>query len=48
MVVGLKQSEKSDPMIEINGLKFPYSGIDGHPPPGSTPLIEDFSLSSLR
>ena len=32
-------------MIEINGLKFTYPGIDGHPPPGSTPLIEDFSLS---
>ncbi|KAM4108125.1 hypothetical protein ACB094_03G022000 [Castanea mollissima] len=43
--MGLKQSEKSEPMIEINGLKFTYPGIDGHPPPGSTPLIEDFSLS---
>ena len=31
-------------MIEINGLKFTYSGIDGHPSLGSTPLIEDFSL----
>ncbi|XP_075656530.1 ABC transporter I family member 20 [Castanea sativa] len=43
--MGLKQSEKLEPMIEINGLKFTYPGIDGHPPPGSTPLIEDFSLS---
>ncbi|XP_050273767.1 ABC transporter I family member 20 [Quercus robur] len=43
--MGLKQSEMSEPMIEINGLKFTYPGIDGHPPPGSTPLIEDFSLS---
>ena len=32
-------------MIEINGLKFTYSGIDGHPPLGSTPLIENFSFS---
>ena len=47
MVVGLKQSEKSKPMIEINGLKFMYPGIDGHPLLGSTPLIEDFSLSTL-
>ncbi|KAK1317152.1 ABC transporter I family member 20 [Acorus calamus] len=31
--------------IEINGLKFTYPGIDGHPPPGSKPLIDDFSLS---
>lgn len=33
------------PTIEINGLKFTYPGIDGHPPPGSKPLIEDFSLT---
>ncbi|KAJ8754039.1 hypothetical protein K2173_001937 [Erythroxylum novogranatense] len=31
--------------IEINGLKFTYPGIDGHPPPGSKPLIDDFSLT---
>ncbi|KAG7969458.1 hypothetical protein I3843_07G032200 [Carya illinoinensis] len=31
--------------IEINGLKFTYPGIDGHPPPGSTPLIDDFYLT---
>ncbi|CAN1769941.1 ABC transporter I family member 20 [Linum perenne] len=33
------------PMIEINGLRFTYPGIDGHPPPGSKPLIDDFSLT---
>ncbi|KAI3851017.1 hypothetical protein MKX03_014442 [Papaver bracteatum] len=31
--------------IEIKNLKFTYPGIDGHPPPNSTPLIEDFNLS---
>lgn len=30
--------------MQINGLRFTYPGIDGHPPQGSTPLIEDFSL----
>ena len=47
MVMGLKQSEKLEPMIEINDLKFTYPGIDSHPSSSSTPLIEDFSLSSL-
>ncbi|KAL5538924.1 hypothetical protein UlMin_012833 [Ulmus minor] len=37
--------EISEPLIEINGLRFTYPGIDGHPPPGSKPLIEDFNLS---
>ncbi|KAL0348144.1 UNVERIFIED_CONTAM: ABC transporter I family member 20 [Sesamum angustifolium] len=37
--------EKSQPTVEINRLKFTYPGIDGHPPPGSTPLIDDFSLA---
>ncbi|XP_022745511.1 ABC transporter I family member 20-like [Durio zibethinus] len=36
--------ESSKPTVEINGLRFTYPGIDGHPPPGSTPLIDDFSL----
>ncbi|PQQ05941.1 ABC transporter I family member 20 [Prunus yedoensis var. nudiflora] len=35
----------SGPTIEINGLKFTYPGINGHPPPGSKPLIEDFNLT---
>ncbi|KAK7827345.1 abc transporter i family member 20, partial [Quercus suber] len=38
--MGLKQSEKSEPMIEINGLKFTYPGIDGHPPPGKTTILK--------
>ncbi|KAL2623651.1 hypothetical protein R1flu_003856 [Riccia fluitans] len=31
--------------VEIKNLKFTYPGIDGHPPPGAKPLIEDFSLT---
>lgn len=31
--------------VEISKLRFTYPGIDGHPPPGSTPLIDDFSLT---
>ena len=38
-------NENSEPLIEINGLRFTYPGIDGHPPPGSKPLIDDFSLT---
>ncbi|KAH9627075.1 hypothetical protein KSS87_023763 [Heliosperma pusillum] len=37
--------QSQTPIIEINGLKFTYPGIDGHPPVGSTPLIQDFSLT---
>ncbi|GFP80375.1 ABC transporter i family member 20 [Phtheirospermum japonicum] len=33
------------PTLEINNLRFTYPGIDGHPPPGSTPLIDGFSLT---
>lgn len=31
--------------VEIKELRFTYPGIDGHPPPGSKPLIQDFSLT---
>ncbi|OAY43572.1 ABC transporter I family member 20 isoform X2 [Manihot esculenta] len=37
--------DHQEPTIEINGLRFTYPGIDGHPPPGSKPLIDDFSLT---
>ncbi|XP_006344794.1 ABC transporter I family member 20 [Solanum tuberosum] len=37
--------EDKKPSVEINNLKFTYPGIDGHPPPGSTPLIDDFNLT---
>ncbi|KDP35638.1 hypothetical protein JCGZ_09076 [Jatropha curcas] len=37
--------ELQGPTIEISGLKFTYPGIDGYPPPGSKPLIDDFSLT---
>ncbi|KAG7024037.1 ABC transporter I family member 20 [Cucurbita argyrosperma subsp. argyrosperma] len=35
----------SSPTIVIDALRFTYPGIDGHPPPGSKPLIDDFSLT---
>lgn len=35
--------EKSMPMVEINGLKFTYFGIDGQPLLVSTFLIDDIS-----
>ncbi|KAF2539593.1 hypothetical protein F2Q68_00023560 [Brassica cretica] len=38
------EEEKRDTTVEISGLRFTYPGIDGHPPPGSKPLIEDFSV----
>ncbi|GAV69448.1 AAA_21 domain-containing protein, partial [Cephalotus follicularis] len=38
-------TENSKSTVEINGLRFTYPGIDGHPPPGSIPLIEDFHLT---
>ncbi|KAK9086229.1 hypothetical protein Syun_028623 [Stephania yunnanensis] len=34
-----------NPTVQISDLSFTYPGIDGHPPPGSSPLIADFSLS---
>ncbi|KAE9611907.1 hypothetical protein Lal_00048970 [Lupinus albus] len=37
--------KNSDVTVETKDLKFTYPGIDGHPPPGSTPLIQDFSLT---
>ncbi|CAA2935052.1 ABC transporter I family member 20 [Olea europaea subsp. europaea] len=39
------KEEKPQPIVEMNKLKFTYPGIDGHPPPGSAPLIDDFSLT---
>ncbi|KAK4743548.1 hypothetical protein SAY87_001549 [Trapa incisa] len=41
-------AQKADgvvPTVEINDLSFTYPGIDGHPPRGSKPLIDDFSLT---
>ncbi|KAJ6822214.1 ABC transporter I family member 20 [Iris pallida] len=34
-----------NPTVEIRDLSFTYPGIDGHPPPGSRPLINGLSLS---
>jgi ABC-type multidrug transport system fused ATPase/permease subunit len=31
--------------IEVKNLTFTYPGIDGHPPPGAKPLIENFNLT---
>ncbi|KAJ7977834.1 ABC transporter I family protein [Quillaja saponaria] len=39
------EKNNSESTIVIKGLKFTYPGIDGHPPPGSTPLIQDFNLT---
>ncbi|RRT72729.1 hypothetical protein B296_00030207 [Ensete ventricosum] len=33
------------PVVEVKNLRFTYPGIDGHPPPGSAPLIDGFFLS---
>ncbi|XP_057424687.1 ABC transporter I family member 20 [Lotus japonicus] len=35
----------TDATVVIRDLRFTYPGIDGHPPPGSTPLIQDFCLT---
>lgn len=43
--MGVNEQNDNNPMVVINKLKFTYPGIDGHPPPGSVPLIEDFSLT---
>lgn len=40
-----KQIHNPIPTVQINNLSFTYPVIDGHPPPGSTPLIDDFSLT---
>lgn len=40
-----QKEDETVPTVEINGLSFTYPGIDGHPPPGSKPLIDDFSLT---
>lgn len=31
--------------VEIKNLQFTYPGIDGYPPPGARPLIDDFNLT---
>lgn len=36
---------KPQPTVQVTNLKFTYPGIDGHPPPGAKPLIEDFSIA---
>ena len=43
-MAAVREEEKPNSTVEISGLRFTYPGIDGHPPPGSKPLIEDFSL----
>lgn len=37
--------DSNNVVVQINKLKFTYPGIDGAPPPGAKPLIEDFSLT---
>lgn len=43
--MAVTEDEKRNSTVEISGLRFTYPGIDGHPPPGSKPLIEDFSIT---
>ncbi|XP_019090604.1 PREDICTED: ABC transporter I family member 20 isoform X2 [Camelina sativa] len=43
--MAVTEEEKRNSTVEISGLRFTYPGIDGHPPPGSKPLIEDFSIT---
>jgi CCR4-NOT complex subunit CAF16 len=44
--MSVNENSVSKPLtVEIKELKFTYPGIDGHPPPGSKPLIEHFSLN---
>lgn len=31
--------------LEVKNLSFTYPGLDGQPPPGAKPLIDDFSLT---
>ncbi|KAF7116174.1 hypothetical protein RHSIM_RhsimUnG0037800 [Rhododendron simsii] len=37
--------KNSNPTVVITNLSFTYPGIDGHPLSGSTPLIDEFSLT---
>lgn len=37
--------KNSNPTVAITNLSFTYPGIDGHPPLGSTALIDEFSLT---
>lgn len=41
----LQEQNGSVPAVEINNLQFTYPGLDGQPPPGMPPLIQDFSMS---
>ncbi|KAH0931006.1 hypothetical protein HID58_008123 [Brassica napus] len=43
-MAAVREEEKRNSTVEISGLRFTYPGIDGHPPTGSKPLIEGFSL----
>lgn len=36
---------KSPVTVQVTKLQFTYPGIDGAPPPGAKPLIQDFSLT---
>jgi ABC-type multidrug transport system fused ATPase/permease subunit len=40
-----REQNGSVPAVEINNLQFTYPGLDGQPPPGMPPLIQDFSMS---
>ncbi|OAY73020.1 ABC transporter I family member 20 [Ananas comosus] len=42
---GAAAAAASSVVVEVKNLRFTYPGIDGHPPPGSAPLIDGFSLA---
>ena len=45
MIGNETHSDSKAATIVIKDLKFTYPGVDDYPPPGSTPLIEDFNLT---
>ncbi|KAG4907291.1 hypothetical protein JHK82_055952 [Glycine max] len=46
MIGNETHSDSKAATIVIKDLKFTYPGVDDYPPPGSTPLIEDFNLTT--
>ncbi|XP_052204098.1 ABC transporter I family member 20-like [Diospyros lotus] len=44
MTLAVKETSPN-PAVEINDLSFTYPGVECHPPPGSVPLIDGFSLT---
>jgi CCR4-NOT complex subunit CAF16 len=45
MAAAADDGSKSPVTVQVTKLQFTYPGIDGAPPPGAKPLIQDFSLT---